>query len=65
MRDYAGEFSIEPDGAGASVVVWSARFELTPEGDGRTVESVRRFLHSGTESLRRRFGDEPGKREEP
>jgi len=54
--DYRGEFRIDPAGDAASVVVWSAQFELTPDGDGRTVESVRHFLHAGTESLRHRFG---------
>jgi hypothetical protein len=57
VRDYRGEFRIEPAGDAASVVIWSAQFELTEAGDGRTVESVRRFLHAGTESLRRRFGE--------
>ncbi|HKD53110.1 MAG TPA: SRPBCC family protein [Steroidobacteraceae bacterium] len=57
VRDYRGEFRIDPAGDAASTVVWSAQFELTPDGDGRTVESVRQFLHAGTESLRRRFGE--------
>lgn len=54
---YTGEFRIDPAGDAASTVVWSAQFELTSDGDGRTVESVRHFLHAGTESLRRRFGE--------
>lgn len=53
--DYTGEFRIDPTGDAASTVVWSAQFELTPDGDGRTVEAVRHFLHEGTENLRRRF----------
>ena len=57
VRDYRGEFRIDPAGDAASLVVWSAQFELTPDGDGRTVESVRRFLHTGTQSLRHRFGE--------
>jgi len=57
VRDYTGEFRIDPAGSAASTVVWSARFELTADGDGRTVESVRQFLHTGTEGLRRRFGE--------
>jgi hypothetical protein len=57
VRDYAGEFRIDPAGDAASLVVWSAQFELTQDGDGRTVESVRRFLRCGTESLKRRFGE--------
>lgn len=59
VRDYRGEFRIDPSGGAASVVIWSAQFELTEEGDGRTIESVRRFLHTGTESLRSRFGEQP------
>ena len=55
VRDYTGEFRIDPTGDAASTVVWSAEFELTPDGDGRTVEAVRHFLHAGTENLRRRF----------
>jgi hypothetical protein len=57
VRDYRGEFRIDPAGDAASLVVWSAQFELTPDGDGRTVESVRHFLHAGTEGLRHRFGE--------
>lgn len=55
VRDYLGEFRIDSAGDAASTVVWSAQFELTADGDGRTVESVRHFLHAGTESLGRRF----------
>lgn len=54
---YTGEFRIDSGGEAQSVVVWSAQFELTADGDGRTVESVRQFLHEGTESLKRRFGE--------
>lgn len=53
--DYTGEFRIERVG-NASRIVWSARFELTPDGDGRTIESIRRFLHAGTESIKNRYG---------
>jgi hypothetical protein len=55
VRDYTGEFRIDPAGDSASTVVWSAQFELTADGDGRTVEAVRHFLHTGTDSLKRRF----------
>jgi hypothetical protein len=54
--DYTGEFRIEPADAAASRITWSACFGLTPEGDGRAVEAVRRFLHAGTESLKSRYG---------
>ena len=57
VRDYTGEFRIDPAGDAASTVIWSAKFELTDEGDGRTVESVRKFLHAGTEALRQKFGE--------
>ena len=57
VRDYRGEFRIDATGDDASLVVWSAQFELTPDGDGRTVESVRHFLHAGTQSLRHMFGE--------
>jgi len=55
--DYTGEFRIDPAGDAASTVVWSAKFELTDEGDGRTVEFVRKFLHVGTEALKQKFGE--------
>jgi hypothetical protein len=54
--DCTAEFRIEPAEGTASRVMWSAQFELTPEGDGRTVEAVRRFLHAGTESLKSLYG---------
>jgi Polyketide cyclase / dehydrase and lipid transport len=54
--DYTGEFRIERVGEATSRIVWSARFGLTPDGDGRTIESIRRFLHAGTESLKSRYG---------
>ena len=56
VRDYVGELRVEPLSASASRVVWTARFELASEGDGRTVEAVRHFLHAGTENLRARYG---------
>jgi hypothetical protein len=51
VRDYVGEFRIEPLSDNLSRVVWSAHFELAGAGDGRTVERIRRFLHEGTEHL--------------
>jgi len=54
-RDYVGEFRIERAGAASSKIVWSAGFELTSDGDGRTIESVRQFLHAGTEGLKSRY----------
>lgn len=59
VRDYSGEFRIDAAGSAASTVVWSARFELTPDGDGKTIEAVRQFLHAGTVGLLRRFGESP------
>jgi hypothetical protein len=59
VRDYVGELRIEPLPGNASRVVWSARFELTGDGDGRTVETVRHFLHEGTAHLRDEYGSPP------
>ena len=53
---YRGQFRVEPAGPAGSRVIWSARFELTDAGDGRTIEAVRHFLHAGMESLRARYG---------
>jgi hypothetical protein len=55
VRDYHGKLRIEPAGPNASRVTWSAKFDLADEGDGRTIESVRRFLHAGAESLGSRY----------
>lgn len=60
VRGYMGEFRIEPVGAGASRVIWSARFDLSESADGRTIERVRQFLHAGTDNLRARYGPIPG-----
>lgn len=60
VREYFGELHVEPDGADASVVVWSARFDLAAEGDGKTIEAVRQFIHAGLEGLGQRLdGREP------
>jgi Polyketide cyclase / dehydrase and lipid transport len=59
VRNYVGEFRIDPAGDAGSTVVWSAEFELTAEGDQETVESIRQFLHAGIDSLRRRYGGAP------
>jgi mxaD protein len=59
VRDYVGELRIEPLPGNGSRVIWSARFELTGEGDGRTVETVRHFLHEGTTHLRDEYGSPP------
>jgi len=54
--DYVGEFRVEPAGElRRSTVVWSAEFDLASDGDGRTIESVRQFLHAGIQSLVRRY----------
>jgi hypothetical protein len=60
VRDYAGEFRIEPVGTGASRVIWSARFELAEGADRKTIERVRQFLHAGTENLKTRYAPIPG-----
>lgn len=56
VRDYTGKFQIEPVGNSASRVTWCARFDLADDADGRTIETVRQFLHAGTESLREKYG---------
>ncbi|MFL6604994.1 MAG: SRPBCC family protein [Steroidobacteraceae bacterium] len=56
VRDYVGRFQLEPLGANASRVIWSAQFDLADGADGKTIESVRQFLHAGTESLKRKYG---------
>jgi hypothetical protein len=56
VRDYTGEFRIEPADGAASRITWSAQFELTADGDGRTVEAVRHFLHAGIENLKSIYG---------
>jgi hypothetical protein len=60
VRDYVGKFHIEPVGSDASRVVWSAQFELADDGDGKTIETVRQFLHAGTENLKTKYGAIPG-----
>ena len=54
--NYSGEFRIVPETDSRSCVVWSVRFELTADGSGKDIESVREFLHTGTESLKGRYG---------
>jgi hypothetical protein len=60
VRDYVGRFRVEPVGSDASRVIWSAQFELTDGGDGKTIEAVRQFLHAGTESIKTKYGPIPG-----
>jgi hypothetical protein len=55
VRDYTAELRVEAAGADVSEVIWSARFELTEDGDGKTIEAVRHFLHAGTENLQAKF----------
>jgi hypothetical protein len=56
VSGYVGEFRVEAAGEPRrSKVVWSAEFDLTNDGDGRTIESVRQFLHAGIQSLVRRY----------
>jgi hypothetical protein len=63
VRNYTGEFRIDPAGDSSSTVTWSADFELVRGEDPETVESVRQFLHAGVQSLERQFGNQP--RESP
>ena len=55
VRNYTGEFRIDPAGDSASTVTWSAEFELAPEADPKTVDSIRQFLHVGVQNLGHQF----------
>jgi mxaD protein len=51
VSDYVGELRVDPTGEPRrSNVVWSAEFGLTSEGDGRTIEAVRKFLQAGVQT---------------
>jgi Polyketide cyclase / dehydrase and lipid transport len=55
VRGFAGVFRLERLAEQATRVTWSVQFELTAEGDERTVDAVRQFLHSGIESLNAKY----------
>jgi Polyketide cyclase / dehydrase and lipid transport len=47
IQDFAGELRVEAASGDTSRIVWTAHFTLADEGDGRTIEAVRHFLHDG------------------
>jgi mxaD protein len=55
VSDYHAEFRIDPAGAGASTVTWSARF--VANGDERAaIDAVRPFFKAGIDALAQRYG---------
>jgi mxaD protein len=63
VRSYTGEFRVEPAAQDTSRLVWGAHFMLADDGDGRTIEAVRHFLHDGTAGIQAKYrpyaNDEP------
>jgi len=55
VRDYVGEFRVEPAADNRSRVVWSAQFELVPGAHGQSADAIRQFLHAGTENLKAKY----------
>ena len=55
IRDGSAEFRVEPIDAYASRLAWEARFTLENEGDRRTVEAIRYFLHEGATSIQAKY----------
>jgi hypothetical protein len=47
VQDFTGELRVEAAAGDTSRIVWTAHFKLADEGDGRTIEAVRQFLHDG------------------
>lgn len=56
VRDYTGEFRVEVADTYRSRLVWEAQFTLADDGDGRTVEAVRHFLHDGAARIQTEYG---------
>lgn len=55
VRDYTGELRVEAADAYRSRLVWEAQFTLADEGDDRTVEAVRHFLHDGATRIQAEY----------
>jgi mxaD protein len=55
VRAYTGELRVEAADAHTSRLVWGAQFMLADEGDGRTVEAVRHFLHDGAAGIQAEY----------
>jgi Polyketide cyclase / dehydrase and lipid transport len=47
VQDFTGELRVEAAAGDTSRIVWTAHFKLADEGDGRTIEAIRQFLHDG------------------
>jgi mxaD protein len=63
VRGYTGELRVEAADANTSRLVWGAHFMLADEGDGRTIEAVRHYLHDGTAGIQAEY--RPYANEEP
>jgi mxaD protein len=63
VRGYTGELRVEAAGGGTSRLVWGAHFMLADDGDGRTIEAVRHFLHDGAAGIQ--AGYKPYANDEP
>lgn len=63
VQGYTGELRVEAADTGTSRIVWAAHFMLADEGDGRTIEAVRHFLHDGAVGIEAEYrpyaNDEP------
>jgi uncharacterized protein YndB with AHSA1/START domain len=56
VTDYSAEFRVRPSGAGASVVEWSADFEVTAEPATQAVDLIQGFLGAGLRKLQEQYG---------
>lgn len=51
VSNYTAEFRIDEAGEDASVVTWSARFDVSAGEPGQAIEAVRGFLRAGLDAL--------------
>jgi hypothetical protein len=56
VTDYSAVFRVRPGGAGASVVEWSADFEVTAEPASQAVDLIQGFLGAGLRNLEEQYG---------
>lgn len=63
VQGFTGELRVEAADGGTSRIVWTAHFMLADEGDGRTIEAVRHYLHDGAVGIEAEYrpyaSDEP------
>jgi Polyketide cyclase / dehydrase and lipid transport len=63
VQDFTGELRVEAAAGDTSRIVWTAHFMLADEGDGRTIEAIRHFLHDGAVGIEAEYrpyaNDEP------